>query len=116
MSIYQTPLVIDLTLQEIFNIVWNRAKDKRKALNNNACVYRSENSLKCFIGELIPDYNYSYSMEGCKATSFMVFPNITNIKAIRDLQLIHDLKDTEDWESELQKFAGQNKLKIMESD
>ena len=55
--------------QEFFDIVWNRAKDQRKAKRDDetACKYRMElpsgEVLKCFVGECIPDEAYDHRMD-----------------------------------------------------
>lgn len=59
-----------LTKQNVFDIVWERAKIKKQAiakiagLTTNRCVYRTKNRDNCcFIGALIPDSKYKPEMD-----------------------------------------------------
>lgn len=40
--------------QEMFNIVWERAKDKNRCMaEDETCFFRGKNGSKCFIGACI---------------------------------------------------------------
>lgn len=114
------PTKYPTTLQAIFNIVWERAKDKRKAQSdpNGACAYRTEDNLACFIGQCIPNRYYITNMEG-PVSELLIYlsPKIKGIYSsfideLQYLQNIHDDDDPELWEEKLVKFATRNKLKI----
>jgi len=54
-----------MTEQEIFDaVVRHLKKQGRRALNKDQCVYRGSNGLKCAVGCLISDAEYTPSMEG----------------------------------------------------
>lgn len=109
-----------MTNQEVFNRVWERAKDKRKAeLPNGKCRYRTECGLACFVGALIPDEIYSTSMEEKSAwTLFQEHLSIVDLfdgvdqRLIEDLQEVHDDRCTEGWEAELIDLASVYNLTV----
>jgi hypothetical protein len=120
-----------MTNQEVFNRVWERAKDKRRAsthpdsgtLVSTSCKYRltleSGEILKCFIGELIPDELYDPSME--RKAIWGIFPEFPEIKSLfaecdkgmtDSLQFIHDRRHPDQWEIELRSIASVYNLTI----
>jgi hypothetical protein len=55
-----------MTNQEMFNIVWNGFKNQdwmKSATYYEGCVYRHPAGMKCAIGHLISDEEYSLDME-----------------------------------------------------
>lgn len=117
-----------LTLQEVFDKIWERAKDPRKSLRkphdpeNSLCAYRSPDGLKCFMGVLLPDQNYDPSMDDEKSV-----PTKTGIGYVKDfipldlsvseehlyrLQRIHDSWEPENWRSRLIAFATSQHLTV----
>lgn len=114
------PTKYPTTLQEIFNIVWERAKDERKAQSdsNGICAYRTEDNIACFIGQCIPNRYYKEEMEG--PISELLIHLSPKIRAIYSsfedeleyLQSIHDDNHSEMWKENLVEFATINKLII----
>ena len=100
-----------LTLQEAFNAVWERAKDKVKAVTDNNwadCLYRAKDGRKCFMGVLIPDEEYTPDMEGDGILQIIdKLPCLKglNVEYLNDLQIIHDGYSTDKWEDKLKDFA-----------
>lgn len=116
-----------MTKQEIFNVVWERAKDKRKAWDNGLCMYRmplgNGESLKCFAGVLIPDDMYDPNMERATAHPLMsmypelkpyLIPSDGKAGFIRSLQGIHDDFRVEEWDGMLRMFAENDFLTVPE--
>jgi len=111
----------NLTHQGLFNLVWERAKDRRKSFGNAGpdeemlgCLYRGPNGLECFIGIAIPDVLYEVDMERRWSTDCVinrVMPHIDH-KFARDLQFIHDLNGPEYWENMLKDFADKHGLTV----
>lgn len=105
-------------LQEIFNAVWERAKDKRRAVSepNGPCRYRTAEGLKCFAGVLIPDDKYDPSMEGrgSYTVSFLVdaYPSIEEQRLIGRLQSVHDYYRIDEWEDRLRDIAAHFELEV----
>lgn len=128
------PTEFPKTLQEIFNIVWERAKDRRRAKDqrwalrsHRRCSYRSKitdpTSLACFIGECIPDKAYIPQLDDENIDSPIddvlrkytyLFPVEWDgiLEQLRSLQEIHDLYGPSDWEQKLVDFAKNNNLTI----
>jgi hypothetical protein len=117
----------NMTLQEVFDKIWERAKDKRKSLRDptkvsSLCAYRSPDGLKCFIGVLLPDQNYMPVMDDGSA-----IPSKTGIGYVKDfipldssvfeehlysLQRIHDSHPPDHWEVHLRGFAKRRGLTV----
>jgi hypothetical protein len=119
--------VKNMTLQEVFDKIWERAKDKRKSLRDpsaehSKCAYRSPDGLKCFIGVLLPDQNYMPVMDDGRAV-----PAKTGVGYVKDfiplasevfeehlhaLQRIHDNAPPHRWEECLRNFAARRELTV----
>ena len=112
-------------LQEVFNIVWERAKIQEKAKSSDMfgtvdCAYRDDNGLPCFLGACISDEDYAPDMEGSGPSLLKEnfeeefnksFGNVsTHLLSV--LQMTHDYNSIEEWEGYLTTFAEDNKLKI----
>jgi hypothetical protein len=104
-----------MTNQEVFNRVWERAKDNRCANGpDGGCMYRNPDGLKCFIGHLIPDELYEAEMEGRTVRRLLEeYPNTflalgltgANLPLMQALQNVHDYRYPEMWERELRQIA-----------
>ena len=72
------------------------------------CAYRGENNTKCFAGILIPDEDYRKSYEGKVSMAVFHEIGITDMDGflVRDLQIIHDKFDVEEWEGKFKKLAN----------
>ena len=114
----------NLTNQEFFNRVWERAKDHRKANNGEHgvenCLYRAPNGLECFIGINIPDSKYTPNMEGLKDTPGhysiddwfpVIFPNVNEVFA-RSCQRVHDSHSCVSWSDYLKDIAERYNLTV----
>jgi len=108
-----------MTLQEIFNNAWERAKTPVRTVTEDGfhCLYRPEGrptaqSEGCFIGVSISNEDYSPLMEAnSPKTSQLVAAALgttTNSEMawqLGDLQTIHDDRPIESWRDELIAFA-----------
>ena len=119
-----------LTNQKLFEIVWERSKDKRRALKSpttSACSYRSHDGLKCFIGAAMPDKIYSKRMDGMLGNSGLGFRELVshfpiaqgyfiNIREdfATELQRCHDSIPPDEWEKELLHLATDYELTVPE--
>lgn len=112
---------IKAEMQRLFNIVWERAKDKRKAFRasvdgaSEGCAYLAEDELTCFWGACIPDYKYSPEFEGFKPSLGKGTPvllaglrgewdygELEKLSAFAcDLQSIHDRHSPDKWQKRL---------------
>ncbi len=120
-----------LTLQDIFNRIWEWSKTHPKCYSNETaiCEYRNhDNTNACFFGCLIPDSIYIPSMERNSARGLALdHPEIMNnfdtevtIDQLQRLQAIHDGDSSDSSrkyyiECSLIQFAAQNNLSIPES-
>lgn len=108
-----------LTLQQVFNGAWERAKHKVRCTlpDNFRCRYRAENIPPCFIGVSIPDELYDDNFEGkgiaALATDWLpeLFAGI-DPEVLSDLQSVHDDVPIDMWESELRIFAQEHELEV----
>lgn len=107
--------------QEVFDIVWERAKDKRKAFSNENefCKYRNEEGVACFVGVCIPDDTYNEDMEGHDFHNLIArFPVIKDIfkdcdsSFVKSLQVIHDSNEPKEWEELLRRKAVEQNLTV----
>lgn len=106
------------TAQEVFDTVYahllKQNQKSRSTNNENSCMYRGSNSLKCAAGCLIADDEYSYDMEyllwATLAAKGLVPSN--HVDLIRSLQDIHDSYKPSNWKSELSILATNLNLTI----
>lgn len=108
-----------LTLQQVFNGAWERAKHKVRCTSYDgiSCRYRAEGTPPCFIGVSIPDELYDIHFEGRNAGDIAVnelpelFADIEPETLCR-LQRIHDKEPPAFWEGELRAFAKELNLEV----
>lgn len=108
-----------MTDQEVFDrVATHLLTQKRKARDSElSCQYRNAEGLKCAVGCLIPDSDYTPKMEGHRVAFLIVnydsvrslFVNI-NPELLYDLQSIHDSQDPAHWRSSLARAARVYKL------
>ena len=115
-----------MSLQDVFNKVWERAKIKERSESEEACLYRNPDGSKnhCFVGVCIPDELYDPKMDEIASgadTILIKYPKVCELfnfpdadSILLDLQRIHDYDDPDNWESELVKFANIHNLTIPE--
>lgn len=108
-----------LTPQSLFDIVWKRAKDPRKAISSDGeCLYRGggeDGSLCCFVGAAIPDslYDPAYERKGAWKVAEAHPERFADLGRLMGmLQSIHDDCDPEEWEGELRWLASSRGLKV----
>jgi hypothetical protein len=115
-------------LQDVFNIVWERAKNPIRAsiidnVGNVECTYRDKDGLACFLGACISDEDYTPDIEGLNPFSLSDIKYADLYKNsfgeckqgdLRDLQGIHDQDSLKDWNQHLTKFAKKHSLQIPE--
>lgn len=111
--------------QTIFNRVVKhlRAQGKKSLAKMPAmgigCAYRGRGGLKCAVGCLIKDSEYSKKMENFAVSSlFEAHPPLAkrlgedNIPLLEDLQSVHDRVDTQSWDAEFVRIAARYDLKL----
>ena len=110
--------------QELFDIVVIGARKQRERcvdpLDEETCLYRNRNGLKCFIGMLISDEDYKKIFdEDCISLNIVLdqieefkLINIQDSYFLEKLQEIHDQNPVEKWEEKFKRFAQTWKLKI----
>lgn len=112
-----------MNTQEAFNIIWERAKIKKKAINEvdytrPGCKYRADNGLACFIGVLFPDECYRPELEGQSINALLESNELPSVLDSIDesflilAQPIHDVDPVEDWEENLRALASDFNLTI----
>lgn len=115
--------------QDIFNKVANHLlKQKERSLRegSDSCAYRGSNGLRCAIGCLIDDSNYSPNLEGLGAGHDSVCEAIARSQQttlepddwvfLHDLQRIHDAEHVGNWGEELKRFAKNHELEFNPQD
>lgn len=115
------------TRQEMFDKIWERAQDKRKARRKDSapggdCAYRGRDNLCCFVGIFIPDANYTPIIEGfaigaenhdmktALRHARLPMAEIDDRRFLADIQRVHDMREPEQWNDWLQKIAYNNSL------
>lgn len=109
----------ELTRQEVFDIVAEHllTQRMRSVEPNDAsiCLYRGQNGLKCAVGILITDDEYSREME-YKNVSVLKNKNLLPERLIPHsglltvLQSVHDTPPTKNWKKELKKVCKNYQL------
>lgn len=105
------------TAQEVFDTVYIhllKQNQKSKSNNENSCMYRGSNSLKCAAGCIISDDEYSSDMEYVSWKSLAangIVPS-DHVDLILSLQDIHDSYKPSNWKSELSILATNLNLTI----
>jgi len=108
-----------MTLQEIFNNAWERAKTpiRTTSADGDHCLYRPEGrptaqSEGCFVGVSISNEDYSPMMEANSpetsklvAAALGTTPDSEMARQLGALQTIHDDRPIESWRDELIAFA-----------
>lgn len=113
-------------LQTVFHRVAQHllAQGKRSE-NNKGCLYRGPDGLKCAIGVLIPDELYKRGLENTPADDPAVLEVLeeagvltlggpyTNrlVNLLRQLQLVHDDTQPENWPARLETIAKEYDIK-----
>ena len=114
-----------MTRQELFNTVAKhlvQQGERSEHGSNKSCMYRISKhgrELKCAVGILIDDDDYSIEMEGISSDDlFSKFGRLDSIarlkrhhKLVRALQIVHDNTPPEEWREDLREVAEQFKLK-----
>ena len=106
--------------QEAFDIMVNHLrKQNKKAVKididgTTKCVYRGSNGLKCAIGCLIPDDEYSPLIER-KGVRSLVIPTLRNLdrEFLAEMQETHDFYSPEDWEKRFRYIAKEYHLTLL---
>lgn len=100
------------SLQEVFDkVAVHLLTQKQKSILAFGCAYRGEDGRKCAAGVLIPDDQYTPQMEGKGWTSLTkeVVDNKYS-KEIQELQNIHDIRYSFEWQFYLKDFAERHNL------
>lgn len=97
------------TYKEVFELVRTHLlaqKATSLSLDEDACcLYRGPNGLKCAIGCLISDEDYTYDMEGTGIDT-LIYANLEVVhdpymEMLGKLQTLHDEVEPEHWETAL---------------
>lgn len=101
-----------MNTQEAYNRIKERAKDLRQAASpgGSICYYRcpTDPSLRCFVGALIPDNEYSPSLEGTAIPKLQqLVPTLADINTafLRLAQRIHDRIKPSEWAESLEELG-----------
>ena len=89
-------------------------------VENDMCMYRHPDGLKCAIGVLIPDDAYTPDMEGHNVTAMTLYPDLWDrfpevlkeipVSLLSALQSVHDDYDVHQWPSALARVAKTHNL------
>lgn len=119
-------MTTQLTKQEAFNLVWERAKDPRRSMGSSTvadqsfCAYRGSHGVKCFVGVLIPDEEYHPCMEGERASYLLTNGNLppsldpADVEFYDTMQRVHDDFETppSQWHDLLRIVAAEYNLTV----
>ena len=103
-----------MTAQEVFTkVATHLLVQNEKSVTRGACGYRGDGGLKCAVGCLISDEDYSPQMEGLDARQlihrFELVPSIQELSPhedlIKNLQVIHDRNHSIMWRNKLEDVA-----------
>ena len=113
-----------LTKQEIFNKAYEGLRSqhfhKSEGAVDTFCMYRGPDGMKCAIGHLISDENYSVDLENKRVRNKMVrkaaeIPDHIDERFLQELQDCHDCSwDSLTMEGNLIRFAMRYNLRIPE--
>ena len=110
----------NMTNQEFFNRVWERAKDPTRAMSGTQghsdyqCLYRAPNGKECFYGCCIPDVDFVPKMDDkmtLKYISFRITPLVAYGLAL-SCQRVHDSCAPDEWTNHLREIAREWELTI----
>lgn len=98
------------TAQEVFDQVANHllTQNQKSEDNEGLCFYKNRN-LKCAVGCLISEEEYSPEFENQPIFSLNIK---THIELLQKLQRLHDNKPIKDWKNELKIIAYEFDLKV----
>lgn len=107
--------------QEIFDkVAGHLLQQNAKSLDNTGmCTYRGENGLKCAVGILIPDGEYSPNMEALTVNKLLETDLLSadlkevmqkHSRLLKWLQMIHDDQDISTWKEDLTNLARESGL------
>lgn len=94
------------TAREVFEQIKNHMLTQNKKcqlVEDGACAYRNKEGLKCAAGCLIADDEYKENFE-LNNWDMLVYKKVVpavHSKLIKDLQLIHDCYDPDQWAAKL---------------
>ena len=102
-----------MDLQQVFTTVTSSLLNQGEPSidNDGSCCYRGPGQLKCALGHLIPDANYTPEIEGYSLSHQSVvqrlpFPVPVDSRLyelLQQLQSVHDAEDVSQWP---ESFAG----------
>lgn len=115
----------EASLQDIFNQVKEHMLKQGEACLSTSygCSYRNSKGLKCAVGCLISDEEYSHKFEDKNLGNLLeyfketgIFSNLRNFSStpqynlLYELQRIHDVKNPRYWEALLKELAKDFKI------
>lgn len=100
-----------MTDQEVLDTIMNGLRKQGiKSLNGGGgCAYRGLNGTKCAVGMLIPDEDYTTSMEGTlydPLLSEYLTGKGYNFALLVSLQCVHDAYQPSEWEEAFERVAN----------
>jgi len=112
-------MLMIMTAQEVLNTVAQHLLTQGQKSVNGAsmCRYRNTQGLKCAVGCLLTDDEYSPKMEGGRVDTI---PHLlparlrVHVGLMRSSQFIHDNCPVDSWPSELRRLAVQEGLNVPE--
>lgn len=107
-----------VSAQEIFDYVARHlARQGRKSMYEKECRYRGPGNTMCAVGCLIKDNEYYPAMEGRTMNGIILPPRfLEHTNLLRQLQLVHDSVDVEEWPQVLRGVAAQFHLNTSAAD
>jgi hypothetical protein len=108
----------DSTAQEVFDFVAHHllTQNEKCMLNDLKCAYRNSDGLKCAVGCVIANDEYSPIFDECVNSSIAYLVKEEKIKIDKHLELLQRLQKIHDqfpallWESQLINLAESEKL------
>jgi hypothetical protein len=109
-----------MTINDVFDkVVEHMLKQNQRAVDkDNRCMYKTEDGLKCAVGCLINDTNYSTTLEHQSIRSIEAALKLSGVpvessrvlRLLEDLQEVHDHTDPNMWYFALKGVAQQHDL------
>ncbi len=108
------------TNQEAFNkmVAHLRAQNAKSIQDNHYCLYRGPDGMKCAVGCLIPDSEYSEDFENRSISELKqmdILPDSlknTSYPLLQQMQEVHDSWDVSQWENGIDLTARMFNLEI----
>lgn len=98
------------TLRILFDVMANHLMTQRRASFDEIfrmCMYRSPDGLKCAVGVLIDDQEYTIDLEGNEVDRILGNDvSQSKLRILQHFQRIHDVHEPSEWEAEIRHLAS----------